>query len=254
MRNVSVSPWRVTRRGARCWVGAGGRGPCGCRSGATRRSVHVYEGAYELDRSADGGYTARISARGTSVLASPMINRGTAFTARERQELGLTGLLPSGVSTLDGQLRRTYAQYSAPSRRPGQERLPGEPAQPQRGAVLPAADRAPRGDAADRLHPDGRRGDRAVQPRVPPPARRVPVGRPPRPDRDRAAQHRAGRRRRRPDRRHRRRGHPRHRRLGRRRHRDRRRQARRLHRRRRDRPAPGHPGGRSTSAPTTWRC
>jgi malate dehydrogenase (oxaloacetate-decarboxylating) len=72
----------------------------------------VYEGAYELDRSADGGYTARISARGTSVLASPMINRGTAFTARERQELGLTGLLPSGVSTLDGQLRRTYAQYS----------------------------------------------------------------------------------------------------------------------------------------------
>ena len=72
----------------------------------------MYEGAYELDRSADGGYTARISARGTSVLASPMINRGTAFTARERQELGLTGLLPSGVSTLDGQLRRTYAQYS----------------------------------------------------------------------------------------------------------------------------------------------
>ena len=123
----------------------------------------MYEGAYELDRSADGGYTARISARGTSVLASPMINRGTAFTARERQELGLTGLLPSGVSTLDGQLRRTYAQYSAPSRRPGEVGVSGEPAQPQRGAVLPAAQRAHRGDAADRLHPDGRVGDRAVQ-------------------------------------------------------------------------------------------
>ena len=40
-----------------------------------------------------------------------MINRGTAFTPAERRELGLTGLLPSGVSTLDGQLRRSYAQF-----------------------------------------------------------------------------------------------------------------------------------------------
>ena len=45
------------------------------------------------------------------MLATPTINRGTAFTLAERRELGLTGLLPSGVSTLDGQLRRTYAQY-----------------------------------------------------------------------------------------------------------------------------------------------
>ena len=46
------------------------------------------------------------------MLASTAINRGTAFTAEERRELGLTGLLPSGVSTLDRQLRRTYTQYS----------------------------------------------------------------------------------------------------------------------------------------------
>ena len=68
------------------------------------------EGNYELVWTPDG-YTARVSARGAAVLASPVINRGTAFTAAERRELGLTGLLPSGVSTLDGQLRRTYAQY-----------------------------------------------------------------------------------------------------------------------------------------------
>jgi malate dehydrogenase (oxaloacetate-decarboxylating) len=74
--------------------------------------VHVFEGAYELVRSDDGNYTARISARGMAVLGSPMINQGTAFTWEQRRELGLTGLLPSGVSTLDGQLRRTYAQYS----------------------------------------------------------------------------------------------------------------------------------------------
>ena len=69
------------------------------------------EGSYELVRSSDG-WTARIAARGAAVLAIPAINRGTAFTAAQRHELGMTGLLPSGVSTLDGQLRRTYAQYS----------------------------------------------------------------------------------------------------------------------------------------------
>src|SRR4051812_16491755 len=68
-------------------------------------------GSYELVRTPDG-WVARISGRGAAVLASPPINRGTAFTTDERRELGLTGLLPSGVSTLDGQLRRTYAQYS----------------------------------------------------------------------------------------------------------------------------------------------
>jgi len=69
------------------------------------------EGSYDLVNTPEG-WTARISARGAAVLAVPAINRGTAFTAEERHELGLTGLLPSGVSTLDGQLRRTYAQYS----------------------------------------------------------------------------------------------------------------------------------------------
>jgi malate dehydrogenase (oxaloacetate-decarboxylating) len=72
-------------------------------------------GTYELVQSADG-YVARIHARGAAVLATPRINRGTAFTFEERRELGLTGLLPTGVSTLDQQVRRTYAQYrSQPS-------------------------------------------------------------------------------------------------------------------------------------------
>ena len=149
------------------------------------------EGAYELVQSTDG-YTARIWARGSAVLATPTINRGTAFTLAERRELGLTGLLPTGVSTLEGQLRRVYAQYLRAGQRSAEVGVPGESAGPQRGVVLPAADRAHRGDVAGRLHPDGGPGDRAVQPRVPPPAPRgVPVGRPPRGGRDRAAQHRS---------------------------------------------------------------
>jgi malate dehydrogenase (oxaloacetate-decarboxylating) len=70
------------------------------------------EDAYELVRT-DEGIVARVRARGTAVLSSPTINRGTAFTDEERHQLGLVGLLPTGVTTLDGQLRRVYAQYKA---------------------------------------------------------------------------------------------------------------------------------------------
>ena len=104
-------------------------------------------------------------AAGPRVLAAPLLNRGTAFTPAEREALGLTGLLPDGVSTMETQLAPGLRAVPAPARRPGQEPVPGQRAGPQRGAVLPAADRAHGGDAADRLHPDGGHRDRAVQPR-----------------------------------------------------------------------------------------
>ena len=57
------------------------------------------------------GMVARVRLRGPSVLVSPLLNRGTAFTLAEREALGLTGLLPEGVSTIEQQLRRVYGQY-----------------------------------------------------------------------------------------------------------------------------------------------
>ena len=57
------------------------------------------------------GPVLRVQARGFSVLGTPMLNRGTAYTPEERRALGLVGLLPHGVSTIDGQVRRVYAQY-----------------------------------------------------------------------------------------------------------------------------------------------
>ena len=67
---------------------------------------------YELIPTVDG-VVACIHARGSAVLASPTINRGTAFTIEEREALELTGRLPTAVSTLDGQVRRVYGQYRA---------------------------------------------------------------------------------------------------------------------------------------------
>jgi len=53
----------------------------------------------------------QVSARGRLILVHPMANRGTAFTIEEREQLGLAGLLPSRVTTIEEQMRRSYAQY-----------------------------------------------------------------------------------------------------------------------------------------------
>ena len=48
---------------------------------------------------------------GHELLDQPLLNKGTAFTAAERRELGLTGLLPPSVSTPEVQLARIYGNY-----------------------------------------------------------------------------------------------------------------------------------------------
>jgi malate dehydrogenase (oxaloacetate-decarboxylating)(NADP+) len=45
--------------------------------------------------------------RGSAVLSEPLLNKGTAFTLEERDALGLRGLLPPRVFTLDEQVERT---------------------------------------------------------------------------------------------------------------------------------------------------
>ncbi|MBW7915658.1 MAG: NAD-dependent malic enzyme [Trueperaceae bacterium] len=67
-------------------------------------------------------FEKRIDDRGRPYLAThltgylltrlPLLNKSTGFSREERRELGLEGLLPPHTSSLEEQVRRTYANYS----------------------------------------------------------------------------------------------------------------------------------------------
>ena len=47
---------------------------------------------------------------GINLLRDPQLNKSTAFTAAEREALGLTGLLPAAVDTEETQVQRALQQ------------------------------------------------------------------------------------------------------------------------------------------------
>jgi malate dehydrogenase (oxaloacetate-decarboxylating) len=60
---------------------------------------HIWE-----ELAADGPQP--VDKRGYDLIRDPLLNKGSAFTAEERREFGLEGLLPVGVNTMDKQFRR----------------------------------------------------------------------------------------------------------------------------------------------------
>ncbi|AXR05204.1 NAD-dependent malic enzyme [Salinimonas sediminis] len=50
---------------------------------------------------------------GPSLLETPLLNKGSSFTARERASFNLTGLLPPRFETIEEQVERAYMQYSS---------------------------------------------------------------------------------------------------------------------------------------------
>ncbi|MFC4426586.1 NAD-dependent malic enzyme [Deinococcus navajonensis] len=66
---------------------------------------------YDVNRDEAGHRVLEVKVTGFPLLHLPLLNKSTAFTDEERRLLGLEGLLPSGVSTLDDQKARAYARF-----------------------------------------------------------------------------------------------------------------------------------------------
>jgi malate dehydrogenase (oxaloacetate-decarboxylating) len=61
------------------------------------------------------GEVMRVAGTGAALLRQPLVNKGSAFTREERAALGLEGLLPPQVSTLEQQVARAHRQIAAAS-------------------------------------------------------------------------------------------------------------------------------------------
>ncbi len=61
---------------------------------------------------ANEGDPHRVRGRGVDILVDPLLNKGTAFTPSERDALGLHGLLPTHVETIEQRADRVRAQLA----------------------------------------------------------------------------------------------------------------------------------------------
>ena len=50
---------------------------------------------------------------GPALLEAPLLNKGSAFTERERKAFNLLGLVPPRYETIEEQVDRAYMQYSS---------------------------------------------------------------------------------------------------------------------------------------------
>jgi malic enzyme len=54
-----------------------------------------------------------MTTKAMSILNNPYLNKGTAFTKAERDQLGLNGLIPPYIQSLDEQVAQVYAQFQS---------------------------------------------------------------------------------------------------------------------------------------------
>ncbi|MGC9401004.1 NAD-dependent malic enzyme, partial [Vibrio genomosp. F10 str. 9ZC157] len=54
-----------------------------------------------------------ITYAGPALLSTPLLNKGSAFTASERSSFNLEGLLPESTETIQEQVERAYQQYTS---------------------------------------------------------------------------------------------------------------------------------------------
>lgn len=73
------------------------------------REKELHMNAFYLDN--DGSIKTIL--KGKEILANPILNKGVAFTAEERKDLELNGILPPMILTIEEQVNRVYDQISS---------------------------------------------------------------------------------------------------------------------------------------------
>lgn len=66
---------------------------------------------FEVIEDDDNNIIFVTSAEGNDVSRAPLLNKGTAFTMKERDLFNLNGLIPPHVSNIDEQIEKTYRRY-----------------------------------------------------------------------------------------------------------------------------------------------
>ncbi|HSI04786.1 MAG: NAD-dependent malic enzyme [Myxococcota bacterium] len=90
--------------------------------------------SYRFERDDHGEWTVRVRVRRHELLNAPLINKSTAFTNAEREQLGLDGILPPVVSTIEQQADRAY--HNIARKNDALERYIGMGALQERNEVL----------------------------------------------------------------------------------------------------------------------
>ena len=85
---------------------------------------------------ASAGSTTIDPARGMALLRDPLLNKGTAFTEHERDALGLRGLLPAHVLSMEAQSKRVMTNLRRLPNDLDKIRRAQRTARSKRGAVL----------------------------------------------------------------------------------------------------------------------
>jgi malate dehydrogenase (oxaloacetate-decarboxylating) len=67
---------------------------------------------FDIVRDKDGREVMEVDVTGIALLRLPLVNKGTAYTYEERHALGIDGILPPQINTLEQQLERAYRGYS----------------------------------------------------------------------------------------------------------------------------------------------
>ena len=68
---------------------------------------------FRPEKDNDGQYRLKVDLSGYDLIHEPLLNKGSAFTEKERRELGLQGLIPNATMSMDQQARRIYKRISA---------------------------------------------------------------------------------------------------------------------------------------------